>query len=152
MSSTPEDLSQIPPVLRHRQENVQIILEPALEGFSKEDSAQGTLYVVERSVPKAFTSSVQLTLNKSVLAFISTSGKGFEVPYPAITLHAISRTETGPSIYCQLDESFRKSNDTSAVGNAEDEEESAMSELIIVPSDAASRKHQSLDFYQTPLN
>jgi chloride channel, nucleotide-sensitive, 1A len=48
-ASTPEDLSAIPPVLRHKQEDVQVTLEPALEGFSSDD-AKGTLYVIERCV------------------------------------------------------------------------------------------------------
>ncbi|KAJ7678548.1 regulator of volume decrease after cellular swelling-domain-containing protein [Mycena rosella] len=51
------------------------------------DSAQGTLYIIE-----------------SVLVFMSTTGRGFQIEYPAITLHAVSRAEAGPSIYCQLDE------------------------------------------------
>jgi chloride channel, nucleotide-sensitive, 1A len=50
VSSTPEDFASIPPVLRHSQENVKVTLEPPLEGFSSEDGATGTLYVVERYV------------------------------------------------------------------------------------------------------
>jgi len=69
----------------------------------------------------------------SVLAFISTTGRGFQVKYPSITLHAISRTESGPSIYCQLDE-------TPTRDQAEnDEDDSPMRELKIVPGRVEAR-------------
>lgn len=50
VSSTPSNFSDIPPVLRHRQEDVSVKLDPALEGLSTEDGAKGTLYVIERFV------------------------------------------------------------------------------------------------------
>lgn len=40
------------------------------------------------------------------LIFMSRSGKGISITYPTISLHAISRSEFGPSIYCQLDETI----------------------------------------------
>ncbi|KAL0063674.1 hypothetical protein AAF712_009366 [Marasmius tenuissimus] len=114
VGSTPTSFNDIPPVLRHKEENVSVSLDPPLAGFSDEDAAKGTLYVIE-----------------SVLAFISTTGKGFQIEYPSITLHAISRSEGGPSIYCQLDESSGEpSNDP--------EEEMDMRELTIAPQDASS--------------
>jgi nucleotide-sensitive chloride channel 1A len=48
LASTPNSFQDIPPVLRHREDNVYIALDPALEGFSAEDAAQGTLYVLTR--------------------------------------------------------------------------------------------------------
>ena len=48
VASTPVSFSDIPPVLRHKEENVTVTLEPALEEFSTEDYANGTLYVLER--------------------------------------------------------------------------------------------------------
>ena len=70
----------------------------------------------------------------SVLAFISTTGRGFQVEYPAITLHAISRTEAGPSIYCQLDE-------TPAGDQTDgDHDDSPMRELKIVPERVEARE------------
>jgi nucleotide-sensitive chloride channel 1A len=60
-----------------------------------------------------------------------TTGRGFQIEYPAITLHAVSRGELGPSIYCQLDESAGET----AV--AEDDV-AEMRELSIVPQNAAS--------------
>jgi nucleotide-sensitive chloride channel 1A len=44
---TPVAFTDIPPVLRHKEENVSITLDPPLDGFSAED-AQGTLYIIER--------------------------------------------------------------------------------------------------------
>lgn len=62
---------------------------------------------------------------------MSTTGRGFQIEYPAITLHAVSRGESGPSIYCQLDEG--------AGGAAVAEDDVAdMRELSIVPQNADS--------------
>ncbi|KAJ7650641.1 regulator of volume decrease after cellular swelling-domain-containing protein [Roridomyces roridus] len=107
VAQTPVSFSDIPPVLRHKEENVSATLEPPLEGFSTEDGNRGTLYVLE-----------------SVLVFMSTTGRGFQIEYSAITLHAVSRGETGPSIYCQLDEREGETDE--------------MRELSIVPESAAS--------------
>jgi len=63
----------------------------------------------------------------SVLAFMSTTGRGFHVEYPSITLHAVSRTESRPSIYCQLDETPTGDR----TGN--DGDDSPMRELRIIP-------------------
>lgn len=49
LASTPSSFQDIPPVLRHREENVSIALDPALEGFSADAAAHGTLYVLTRS-------------------------------------------------------------------------------------------------------
>ena len=57
-----------------------------------------------------------------------TPSRGFQVKYPKITLHAVSRSETGPYIYCQLDEQ------PDGAELAEDED-SEMSELKIFPGD-----------------
>ena len=77
----------------------------------------------------SFMCSVQ---SCSVLIFLSASGRGFQVDYPSITLHAISRTESGPSVYCQLDEPV-------ADDQQEDEDSSSMRELVIVPKDVSAR-------------
>lgn len=71
----------------------------------------------------------------SVLAFMGTNGSGFQIEYPAITLHAVSRGESGPSIYCQLDESIGAENGT-AIANEDTIPE--MRELTIVPQNASS--------------
>lgn len=66
---------------------------------------------------------------------MSTTGVGFQIEYPAITLHAVSRGESGPSIYCQLDESFGEVNGGPAANEDEDTE---MRELTVVPKNSDS--------------
>ncbi|KAJ3472970.1 hypothetical protein NLI96_g13181 [Meripilus lineatus] len=117
VASTPASFSDIPPVLQHKQENVSASFDPSLEGFTPEDGSSGTLYVLE-----------------SVLIFMSSTGRGFQVDYPSITLHAISRAESGPSIYCQLDEGA--TNQDEAEQN--DDEDSPMRELILIPQDSVA--------------
>jgi chloride channel, nucleotide-sensitive, 1A len=48
LTSTPNSFQDIPPVLRHREDNVSIALDPPFEGFSAEDAAKGSLYVLTR--------------------------------------------------------------------------------------------------------
>ncbi|CAL1715951.1 unnamed protein product [Somion occarium] len=119
IASTPASFTDIPPVLHHKEENVSITIDPPLEGFSAEDCANGTLYVIE-----------------SVLIFMSSSGRGFQIEYPAITLHAISRAESGPSIYCQLDENAGIAAGESQQQNVD--EDSPMREMTIIPKDASA--------------
>ncbi|KAI0059162.1 hypothetical protein BV25DRAFT_1829195 [Artomyces pyxidatus] len=114
--STPASFSDIPPVLRHTEQNVSITFDPPVEGFSPEDGALGTLYIIE-----------------SVLAFLSAAGRGFQIEYPSITLHAISRAETGPFIYCQLDEPPQADGAQPAEEDATD-----MRELSIKPQNPSS--------------
>ncbi|KAN0093116.1 Regulator of volume decrease after cellular swelling domain containing protein [Tylopilus felleus] len=117
VASTPSSFSDIRPVLRHKEENVSVTLDPPLDGFTPEDAANGILYVVE-----------------SALVFMSSTGRGFQVKYPAITLHAISRAESSnPCIYCQLDET-----DSSSPPDQASEDVTDMRELMIVPQNAAS--------------
>ena len=47
VGSTPNSFTDIPPVIRHKEEGVSVVLEPALEGFP---NTQGTLYILTRSV------------------------------------------------------------------------------------------------------
>ena len=78
--------------------------------------------------------SSQVLFVSSVLVFISATGRGFQVEYPSITLHAISRTESGPFIYCQLDETT--GGDQGDNGG----DDSPMRELKIVPERTEARK------------
>lgn len=50
VASTPSSFASIPPVLRHKEENVSVTIDPPLEGFPSEDLVSGTLYVIERCV------------------------------------------------------------------------------------------------------
>jgi len=111
-STTPESFSSIPPILRLEEPNVSVSFDPPLQDFGPDDCKRGTLYIIE-----------------SVLAFISATGRGFQIEYPSITLHAVSRTESGPSIYCQLDET--PTRDQTDAGDGDDD--SPMRELKIVP-------------------
>ncbi|KAH7912318.1 regulator of volume decrease after cellular swelling-domain-containing protein [Hygrophoropsis aurantiaca] len=113
-ASTPTSFSNIPPILRHREQGVRVSLDPPLEGWTEGEAIEGDLYVIE-----------------SALVF-SSPGRSFQIEYPAITLHAVSRSASGPSIYCQLDES---SPDVSADN---EDDISAMRELSIIPKDETS--------------
>ncbi|KAF9790279.1 regulator of volume decrease after cellular swelling-domain-containing protein [Thelephora terrestris] len=109
-STTPESFASIPPVLRFEEPNVSVFFDPPLQDLGPDDCKRGRLYIIE-----------------SVLAFMSVTGRGFQIEYPSITLHAISRNESGSSIYCQLDET--------PAGDlpAHEEDDTPMRELKIVP-------------------
>ena len=74
---------------------------------------------------------------------MSTSGKGFQVPYTTITLHAISRADLAPSIYCQLDEAQAQEEEPTQ----DEEAELEMRELRIVPSTAESCESLLADYH-----
>lgn len=46
--ATPTSFSDIPPVLRQKVDNVRLTFDPLFDGFSPEDGALGTLYIIER--------------------------------------------------------------------------------------------------------
>ncbi|KAF8072175.1 regulator of volume decrease after cellular swelling-domain-containing protein [Lyophyllum atratum] len=121
VGSTPASFADIPPVLKHKEDNVAVKLDPPVPGFTDEDAAHGTLYVIT-----------------SVLVFLSTTGRGFQIEYPAITLHAISRGAGGPSIYCQLDETFGDEGAAAAAAPVDEEEDTELRELTILPQNPAS--------------
>ncbi len=50
VGSTPTSFNDIPPILKHKEENVSVAIDPAFEGFPSENSVQGTLYILTRSV------------------------------------------------------------------------------------------------------
>jgi len=147
VDSTPKSFSDIPVLLKHQEKNVQVTLEPHLEGY--QSAVQGTLYILTRYGISIFCQLKKLIKYSSVLVFMPDSGSpGFQIEYPAITLHAISRGESGPSIYCQLDET---SGDASGLtgGSKETDEDGEgdvpMRELIIVPQQPESRMfHRSI--------
>ncbi|KAF8753290.1 volume decrease after cellular swelling [Rhizoctonia solani] len=72
---------------------------------------------------------------RTALAFVWPSGTGFTIEYPRITLHAVSRGESGPSVYCQLDES---AEGLCAPGGDEEQVDSEMREMKIIPSNPES--------------
>ena len=79
---------------------------------------------------------LELTAASSVLVFMSTSGKGLQVTYPTISLHAISRADFGPSIYCQLDGTI----DTEEEPTQDEEEVMQTRELRINVQNEETRK------------
>ncbi|CAE6354037.1 unnamed protein product [Rhizoctonia solani] len=113
-ASTPSSFGDIPPVLQHKEENVQVTFDPPIPDLKTDE--KGTLYVIE-----------------STLAFVGSSGTGFTVDYPRITLHAVSRGESGPSVYCQLDESVNGPG-----ASDEEQGDSEMREMKIIPSNPES--------------
>ncbi|KDE07201.1 hypothetical protein MVLG_02601 [Microbotryum lychnidis-dioicae p1A1 Lamole] len=139
--STPASFTDIPPLLHHHETQVRYTLDPPFEELEREGVAD--LYITEGAV-----------------SFFSTaSSTGLSIPYPHLTLHAISRepprssttnattngasasssSETsssttappaGPCIYCQVDAEVIES-DT-------DELEGQTYELILFPSDSST--------------
>ncbi|EJD06663.1 uncharacterized protein FOMMEDRAFT_102509 [Fomitiporia mediterranea MF3/22] len=117
-AETPASFSDIPPVLRHKEENARVVFDPPVEGLTEEELKKGTVYIVE-----------------SVLAFISeSSGRGFQIEYPCIILHAISRSnDSPPCIYCQLGESAAQRQNNNNGGGDEEDEQIDLRELSIFP-------------------
>ncbi|KAH9962781.1 regulator of volume decrease after cellular swelling-domain-containing protein [Lactifluus volemus] len=114
--ATPASFSDIPPVLMQKVDNIRVAFDPPLDGFSPADGSIGTLYIIE-----------------SVLAFQSSTGRAFKIEYPSITLHAISRGDSGPFIYCQLDEP-----PVTDAPPPDGEDTLEMRELSLTPQDSAS--------------
>ncbi|KAG2018005.1 hypothetical protein CC2G_007464 [Coprinopsis cinerea AmutBmut pab1-1] len=130
IQSTPSSFNDLPPVVKWKGDNVSVVLEPPVEGFTEQDAASGTLLVLT-----------------SVLVFVSSTGKAFQVEYPSITLHAVSKSGSKPSIYCQLDEenlvvaTEPSTNGAGANGDeeaAEEQEYTDVRELSIIPSSSDS--------------
>ncbi|KGB77690.2 chloride channel nucleotide-sensitive 1A [Cryptococcus deuterogattii R265] len=92
-SSTPSSFSDIPPVLRW-SDQVEIELSSTNGGWESWPSpkSQGKLYVTEESV--AFIPNPPSTI-------------GFNLPYTALTLHALTPASSGgpAHLYCQIDDS-----------------------------------------------
>ena len=65
-------------------------------------------------------------------------GRVFQIEYPSITLHATSRGESGPFVYCQLDEPQAEEGAPASDDN-DDDETPGMRELSLTPQDSASR-------------
>ena len=46
--TTPASFSDIPPVLRHKEDTASVRFDPPVDSFTQEDGTKGTLYVIER--------------------------------------------------------------------------------------------------------
>ncbi|KAF8896517.1 regulator of volume decrease after cellular swelling-domain-containing protein [Infundibulicybe gibba] len=128
VAQTPASFGDIPPILRHKQSAVRVELDPPSTASTQptprrapSTSSQGSLPIPHNCV-----------LNfHSVLAYVSDAGVGFQIAYPTITLHAVSRAGDAPAIYCQLDE---QAPDAPTA----DDTDAPMRELTIVPQDPSS--------------
>lgn len=91
---------------------------------------------------------------------MSNTGHGFQIEYPSITLHAISRQDGQPSIYCQLDEETEAAidqlshTDLNGTGNEGDEQEeqghendTPMRELSIIPQNPQACKYHLVQWF-----
>ncbi|TNY19671.1 regulator of volume decrease after cellular swelling-domain-containing protein [Rhodotorula diobovata] len=130
-AETPSTFEGIPPLTRHHEpEGVRVRVDPPFEGFTG-DGLDGQLFVTEEA-----------------LSFFSpSSSTGISLPYPHLTLHAISRqpappssssssangadaaAQGGPCIYCQFEESAQMDDDDDGMGTRE---------MWITPRDEAS--------------
>jgi nucleotide-sensitive chloride channel 1A len=55
VASTPTSFNDIPPVIKHKEDNVTVAVDPPLPDFSGDD-LRGTLYVLTRRVTYTFLS------------------------------------------------------------------------------------------------
>lgn len=124
--STPKSLKEIPPRLVSHMDPVHLCMRPVPPVLQERDidtlASVGALWLTE----ERFT-------------FLPRKGKGFQVDYPSIALHAVSRSvpkyathdDFGAEmcLYCQLDDHPERD---------EEEEEEVVRELWILTRDAAS--------------
>ena len=89
-----------------------------------------------------------LSLYCSVLVFMSAAGgRGFQIEYPSIILHAVSRAHPGPSIYCQLDENAGSAEQPDDDG----EDVTELRELSILPQNESARTQLRVPADPSPL-
>lgn len=53
-AATPASFSDIPPVLRHKEENAQVVIDPLVSDLTEEELKKGTVYIIERYVHSCF--------------------------------------------------------------------------------------------------
>ncbi|WVF70565.1 hypothetical protein IAT40_005356 [Kwoniella sp. CBS 6097] len=116
-SSTPTSFVDIPPVLRWLDQ-VEVFMAPTSGGWEGWTGAGigarvgGSLYVTEASV--TFIPNTNGDGNSQI--------QGFDLPYQALTLHALTpadqSTQTPAHLYCQVDESDAPSPLTTTTATA----------------------------------
>ncbi|OCF38588.1 chloride channel, nucleotide-sensitive, 1A [Kwoniella heveanensis CBS 569] len=114
-SSTPTSFVDIPPVLRWLDQ-VEVYMSPVSGGWEAwTGRIGGRLYVTEAAV--TFIPDGNASASGTTNAQI----QGFNLPYQALTLHALtpadSSTQTPAHLYCQVDESDAPSPLTTTAGN-----------------------------------
>lgn len=154
--STPTTFEGIAPLLRHKEELVELTIDPPFESFA---GGKGSLFITEGLVNFIFLLVVyfyyfillflyvltESNYCRAVSFYSPSTSTGISIPYPLITLHAISRAPLrpfsapvdstsveggGPCIYCQIDETEGAEDDADGEGTTR--------EVIIVPSDATA--------------
>ncbi|KAI9493873.1 regulator of volume decrease after cellular swelling-domain-containing protein [Zychaea mexicana] len=111
--SSPPDLSD--QAVRHTQCNIDLLILPPLSGV--DSTIQGELNVCE----------------SQVYFYSESAGSGIAVEYPDIIIHAISRQDGRPSIYCQLEAGRFFPNQQ--LPEDEEEREDVVTELKFMPQD-----------------
>lgn len=82
------------------------------------------------------TAKTALCISSKVV-YMARTGRGFQVEYPHITLHAVSRSDNTPaSIYCQLEDPIADMEAAAATGDGDGD--LSMRELTIIPKEEAS--------------
>lgn len=124
--STPESLDDIPSRLVLHMDSVHLCMRPGPSMLQESDS-------------DTLTSMGALWLTEKRFTFLPSKGKGFQVDYPSIALHAVSRSVpeyathdsfgTEACLYCQLDDHPERD---------EEEEDEVVREMWILTRDAAS--------------
>ncbi|RUS23315.1 regulator of volume decrease after cellular swelling-domain-containing protein [Endogone sp. FLAS-F59071] len=102
--------------IHHRQDNVQMVITPPLNGVS--DLGKGDLFVAENQL----------------YFYTRNTATGLAIPYPSIIIHAISRQNGQPCVYCQLD-SGEVLAEQRRVAEDDDDEDKEVTELKLVPDD-----------------
>lgn len=106
--STPSSFADIPPVLKFKGDNVEIELDPSLDGLKGGGIPNGKSSSKKKESAGPQRIKGTLFITEAVFAFLPTgrAAKGFSLTYPYITLHAIvpASDETPTHLYCQVDD------------------------------------------------
>lgn len=133
LSAAP-DLSE--QVVRYTQKDTGLLVLPPLAGVN--EPIRGDLYVCERYVYKFASCCGALLILCSQVYFYSTSANsGIAVDYPDIIIHAISRQEGRPCIYCQLEVGRFFPNQQLP---EDEDEQDIVTELKFMPEDTGACK------------
>lgn len=98
---------------------------------------------VQTSIWEEYIADLQLLICRAVSFYSPATSTGISIPFPHLTLHAVSRAplrassesgapDGGPCIYCQIDESEALEDS--------DEMEGETREVIIIPSNPEARE------------
>ncbi|RUS33952.1 regulator of volume decrease after cellular swelling-domain-containing protein [Jimgerdemannia flammicorona] len=109
--------------IRYQQCDIRMVITPPLSGVS--DAGKGNLVVAESQL---YFYSLSTTISVAI-------------PYPSIIIHAISRQEGQPCVYCQLDSTEKLVEQRHGGRDDEDEDEDEVTEIRFVPDDAGALEY-----------